>query len=155
MTSSAALTERLAQTVSEGLAGFRAQDKFFKAQAGILAAWLAISIATLSVVAYAGRSENQLGADVRAEVAIGGTVLLISNTSATSWTDITYTLNGLYLARAAALTSGDHATLPLKRFRKGGVAGKRVPRDLVPQTLSIQCEQGQFQTSLQVIGSPP
>ena len=143
-----AIGESLSRTVAEGLEGFRQQDKYFKAQAGILAAWAVISVA---IVAWTGRSENKLGADVRAEAAVGGNVLLITNTSTDSWTDITYTLNGLYIARQAELGPGDHASVPLKRFRKGGAAGKHAPRNLVPQTLAIRCDEGQFDTTLSVI----
>jgi hypothetical protein len=139
------------RTLAEGLEGFRQQDKYFKAQASILAAWAVISIATIAIVAWSGRSENKLGADVRAEAAVGGTVLLITNTSTDAWTDITYTLNGLYLARQAELGPGDHASIPLKRFRKGGAAGKHAPRSLIPQTLAIRCDEGQFDTTLSVI----
>jgi hypothetical protein len=140
--------DRLARGVREGLVGFRRRDKYFKAQAAILGAWLAISIVTVAAVAWAGRTQNELGAEVRAETPIGGTVLLVTNTSDTAWTDVTYTLNGVYVARQAALAPHDHASLPLKRFRKGGAAGKHPPHDTVPQVLAIRCEQGQFQTAL-------
>ena len=146
---------RLVQGVTEALKGFRRQDKFFKIQAGILGAWLFTSILTVAAVAWAGRTQNKLGATVRAETAIGGTVLLVTNTSDTAWTDITYTLNGMYIARQAALEPNDHASLPIKRFRKGGAAGKHPPHDTVPQILAIRCEQGQFQTTLSVAGPPP
>ena len=142
--------DRLAQGVREGLEGLRRRDKYFKAQAGILGAWLAISIVTVAAVAWAGRTQNKLGAEVRTKTPVGGTVLLVTNTSDTSWTDVTYTLNGVYIARQAALAAHDHASLPLKRFRKGGAAGKHPPHETVPQILAIRCEQGQFQTSLTV-----
>jgi len=140
--------DRLAREVSESLRGFQRRDRYFKAQAGILGAWLATSIVTVAAVAWAGRTQNQLGAEVRAETPVGGTVLLVTNTSDTAWTDITYTLNGVYVARQAALGPHDHASLPVKRFRKGGAAGKHPPRDTVPKLLAIRCEQGQFQTPL-------
>jgi hypothetical protein len=139
------------QTIAESIEGFRQKDNYFKAQAGILGAWALVSLATIAVVAWTGRSENKLGADVRAEAAVGGSVLLITNTSTDAWTDITYTLNGLYIARQAELAPGDHTSLPIKRFRKGGAAGKHAQRNMVPQTLAIRCEEGQFETSISVI----
>ena len=148
-------SDRLVQGVTEALKGFRRRDKFFKIQAGILGAWVFTSIITVAAVAWAGRTQNKLGADVRAETPIGGTVLLVTNTSDTAWTDITYTLNGVYVARQAALAAHDHDSLPIRRFRKGGAAGKHPPRDLVPQILAIRCEQGQFQTLLSVVGGAP
>src|ERR1700753_2503734 len=141
--------------MSEGLRGFRKQDKFYKAQAGILAGWVLSSLITAATVTWAGRTQNKLGADVRAETPIGGTVLLVTNTSDTAWTDITYTLNGVYVARQAALGAHDHGSLPIKRFRKGGVAGEHPPRDLAPQTSTTHCEQGQFQTLLSLPGGTP
>lgn len=151
MAQAAGFSGRVSQSIAASLEGFRAQDRFFKAQAAIVGAWLLLSIATLAIIGWTGRSENKLGADVRTEAAIGGTMVLITNSSTEAWTDITYTLNGVYLAREAALSPGDHVAMPLKRFRKGGAAGKRAPRALVPQTLLIRCEQGQFETSLSVI----
>ncbi len=145
--------DRLAQGVSEGLKGFRKRDKYYKAQAGILATWLGTSILTIGIVGWAGRTQNKLGAEVRAETPVGGTVLLVTNTSDTPWTDITYTLNGAYIARRAGLEAHDHESLALKRFRKGGVAGKHPPRELVPQVLAIHCDQGQFQTTLSMGGT--
>jgi hypothetical protein len=139
---------------SEGIGGrlasFSAQDWYFKSQTGIIAAWTLISLATITAVAMTGRTENKLGADVKAENAVGGTVLLVTNAGTDAWTDITYTLNGLYIARAAELGPSDHASIPIRRFRKGGAAGKHAPRNLVPQTLGIRCEQGQFETTLNV-----
>lgn len=144
-------SDSFSKSLAEGIEGFRQQDGYFKAQAGILASWAVVSLATVLIVAWTGRSENKLGADVRAEAAVGGNVLLITNTSTNPWTDITYTLNGLYVARQAELGPGDHASLPIKRFRKGGAAGKHAPRGLVPQTLAIRCEEGQFDTTLNVV----
>ncbi len=133
------------------LAAFSSQDWYFQSQTAIVGAWALLSLVTVLAIALTGRPANQLGADVRTEAAVGGTVLLVTNTSADPWTDITYTLNGLYLARAAELGPGDHASIPVRRFRKGGAAGKHAPRSLVPQTLGIRCEQGEFASSLNVI----
>lgn len=148
-------SDRFAQGLAEGLKGFRRRDKYYKAQAGIVGAWLLTSLVTIITVFWAGRTQNKLGAEVRSETPVGGTVLLVTNTSDTDWTDITYTLNGEYIARQANLGPHDHVSLPIKRFRKGGAAGKHPPRDLVPQLIGIHCEQGQFQTTLGGPGAPP
>ncbi len=130
--------------LADGLSAFRAQDRYFKLQAALVAGWLAVSVTTVAAVALGGPSEgNHLGAQVRADLAIGGPVLLVMNGGSTAWTDVTYRLNGDYVYRQATLAPGDHATLPVGRFRKGGAAGKRAPRDLEPRRLEISCEEGQ------------
>ena len=109
----------------------------------LVAGWIVVSIATVGAVAFGGPSTgNHLGADVRAELAIGGPVLLVTNASSSPWTDVTYTLNGRYLYRQATLAPGDHLTVAVGRFRNGGSAGKRAPRDLEPRLLEIACEEG-------------
>ncbi len=148
-------SDRLAQGVAEGLKGFRRRDRYYKAQAGIVGAWLLTSLVTIITVFWAGRTQNKRGAEVRSETPVGGTVLLVTNTSDTDWTDITFTLNGVYIARQAALGPHDHDSLPIKRFRTGGAAGKHPPRNLIPQVLGIRCEQGQFLTTLGAAGPAP
>jgi hypothetical protein len=121
---------------------FSSQDRYFKVQAGLVVGWLLISLITIGAVAHSGSSGNRLGAEVRAEQAVGGALLFVSNTSDSRWTDITYRLNGDYTYRQATLAPGDHAALPVGRFRKGGITGSRAPQDLAPQTLTISCRQG-------------
>ncbi|MHB8418627.1 MAG: hypothetical protein ACYDCL_11155 [Myxococcales bacterium] len=139
---------RLRAALDSALASFRAQDRYFKLQAALVAAWLAISIATLGAVAWTSGGGDRLGADVRAEMAIGGPVLLISNNGSSRWTDVTYTLNDAYVYRQAALEPGDHLTVPVGRFRKGGSGGRRAPRDMEPKALAIACEEGQTRIAL-------
>jgi hypothetical protein len=142
------LLDQAREALHESLLGFRAKDWYFKAQAAIFGAWLASSLLTV-VLVFGGHSKtNKLGAEVRAENTVGGPILFLTNTSGSSWTDITYTLNGSYVYRQAALAAGDHVALPVHRFRKGGVAGKRAPADTVPQTLAVACEQGSFETAV-------
>ena len=69
-----------------------------------------------------------LGAEVRAEAAVGGTVLLVTNTSSTNWTDVTFTLNGIFIARQAALTAGrSHHACRSTAFAKAGWPGNARP----------------------------
>src|ERR1700723_2186959 len=109
MSQAAGVRQGIGKNLAEWLDGLRGQDRYFKAQAAIVAAWLAISISTIVAVSIGGGSDNKLGAAVRAESAIGGTMLLITNSSDEDWTDVTYTLNGIYIARQAALAHRDHA----------------------------------------------
>ncbi len=134
--------------LDKALGAFGAQDRYFRIQACLVAGWLAVSIATIATLALSGGGGNALGAEVRAEMAVGGPVLLVTNTSGTPWTDVTYTLNGLYVYRQAALDPGGHLTVPVGRFRKGGTGGRHAPRDLEPKLLAIGCEEGQAQVPL-------
>jgi hypothetical protein len=104
--------------------------------------WLLVSLITIGAVAQSGGGSNRLGAEARAEQAVGGALLFVSNTSGSRWTDITYRLNDEFTYRQATLAAGDHAALPVSRFRKGGITGNRAPQDLVPRMLTISCRQG-------------
>jgi hypothetical protein len=150
----ATFLDQVRDVLNESLLGFRAKDKYFKAQAAIVGAWAASSLLTVILVFSGHSKSNNLGAEVRAENTVGGPILFLTNTSGSSWTDITYTLNGTYVYRQAALPAGDHVALPVRRFRKGGVAGKRAPADTVPETLAVACEQGRFETAL-ALSRPP
>jgi len=147
------LLDQARDLLQDSLEGFRAKDKYFKAQASIVGAWAASSLLTILLVFGGHSKDNKLGAVVRAENTVGGPILFLTNTSGSSWTDITYTLNGAYVYRQAALSAGDHIALPVRRFRKGGVSGKRAPADTSPQTLAVACEQGQFETALAPTGA--
>jgi len=142
------LLDQARGALEEWLQGFRARDGYFKAQAAIVGAWAASSLLTLVLVFGGHARNNKLGAQVRAENTVGGPILFLTNTSGSSWTDITYTLNGTFVYRQASLQAGDHVALPVRRFRKGSVSGKRAPADTVPHTLAVTCEQGRFETAL-------
>ncbi|HUB06442.1 MAG TPA: hypothetical protein VMB50_05555 [Myxococcales bacterium] len=141
-------SSKLRVALDSALESFRSQDRYFKLQAALVAAWLAVSLATVVGVAWTSSSGDRLGADVRAEMAVGGPVLLITNNSSSRWTDVTYTLNDAYVYRQAALEAGDHLTVPVGRFRKGGSGGRRAPRDTEPKALTIACEEGQTRVVL-------
>jgi hypothetical protein len=140
--------------MGESLRAFRAKDSYFKAQAAIAGAWAASSLLTIVLVFGGHARSNKLGAEVRAENAVGGPILFLTNSSGSRWTDITYTLNGAFVYRQAALAAGDHVALPVRRFRKGGVSGKRAPADTMPQSLAVACEEGRFETGLTLSASP-
>jgi hypothetical protein len=148
------LADQAREVLDESLRAFRAKDGYFKAQAAIAGAWLASSLLTVILVFGGHTKTNKLGAEVRAENAVGGPILFLTNSSGSRWTDITYTLNGVFVYRQATLAPGDHVALPVRRFRKGGVSGKRAPADTIPQSLAVACEEGQFQTGLTLSASP-
>ena len=146
--SSKSLGSRFNDSLDDVVHAFSGKDHYFKLQAGLVAAWVAVSVLTVGAVAWTGGPVDKLGADVRAEMAVGGPVLLVTNNSSSRWTDITYTLNESYVFRQAVLEPGDHKAIPVGRFRKGGSGGRRAPRDLEPKALAISCEQGQTHLAL-------
>jgi hypothetical protein len=149
----AKLVDQARDLMDESLRAFRAKDGYFKAQAAIGGSWLASTLLTIILVFGGHSKNNKLGAEVRAENAVGGPILFLTNSSGSRWTDITYTLNGAFVYRQAALSAGDHVALPVHRFRKGGVSGKRAPADTVPQSLAVACAQGRFETGLTLSAS--
>jgi len=136
------LADGVRSQASNLVGDFQSQDRYFKLQAALVGGWLLISLITIGAVARSGDTGNRLGAEVRAEQAVGGALLFVSNTSSSRWTDITYRLNDEFTYRQATLAAGDHAALPVARFRKGGITGNRAPQDLVPRMLTSSCRQG-------------
>jgi hypothetical protein len=136
------LADEARRRASDFVSDFQAQDRYFKMQAGLVTGWVLISLLTIGVVAKAGNWGNHLGAEVRAEQAVGGSLIFVTNTSGARWTDITYRLNDEYIYRQATLAPGDHAALPVGRFRKGGITGPRAPPDISPKKLFILSRQG-------------
>lgn len=146
--------DRLRRLLDGALGAFRARDRYGKMQVALVGAWIAVSLVTVGAVAWSGPASDKLGAQVHTEPAIGGVVLLITNDSGSRWTDITYTLNGSYVYRQAALEPGEHLTVQVNRFRKGGSGGRRAPRDLQPKLLAIACEEGKTLVDLARSGTP-
>jgi hypothetical protein len=142
------LLDQARDVLAESLRAFRAKDGYFKAQAAVAGAWALSSLLTVLLVFGGHSKSNRLGAEVRAESTVGGPILFLTNSSGSRWTDITYTLNGAFIYRQATLASGDHVALPIRRFRRGSVSGKRAPADTVPQTLAVACEEGRFEATL-------
>jgi CheY-like chemotaxis protein len=139
---SQSLGSRFNDSLGDAVEALRGKDHYFKLQAGLVLAWIVVSLATVGAVAWTGGPADKLGADVRAEMAVGGPVLLVTNNSSSRWTDITYTLNESYVYRQAVLEPGDHKAIPVGRAARAARHGAEGPGHLMRAgaNASVACE---------------
>lgn len=123
---------------------FRNSDRYFKYKAGIIAIWIALSVATF-VIARPGvpagiEAENELSA--RLVVARSGerTVYMLQNESDMAWTNVVVTANGRYAARVEALPARKDLAFTLDKFL--GPDGKPAPSSLVVRELVLKTDEG-------------
>ncbi len=121
---------------------FRAADAYFKAKAGIVALYVAISVGSI-VVAFSGGqkdpSANDLGAYVRVDKTSLGWALLLHNTTDDAWTSCKLTLNGQYLLDRPLVAPGEKVVLGTTQFTKDG---RPAPAAEEPRALQVACAEG-------------
>jgi hypothetical protein len=123
---------------------FRSSDRYFKYKAGIIATWIALSIATF-VIARPGvpagiEAENELSA--RLVVAKSGerTVYMLQNESDLPWTNIVVTANGRYAARVKELPARKDIAFTLDKFLAPD--GQPASTSLVVRDLILKTDEG-------------
>src|SRR5687768_4133658 len=72
----------------ETLESFRASDRFFKYKAGILVAWVALSVTTLGVACPGEGGGNEIDAVLIATEVSGRPVVSLQNASEDRWEDV-------------------------------------------------------------------
>jgi hypothetical protein len=120
----------------------------------VLAAYLAIVVATVAVAAPADDKTNQVGARIMALDGdmVVGRYFVVTNDSRSHWYDVTFEIDGGYVVDSKKLVqSGEKVTLFLKDFkrdetvdRKGVQVTRKVsaPLDLQVHTLIVRTRDG-------------
>ncbi len=137
----ASLAGRLFAALRGAIEGFRRQDRYFKMRAGIVGAWLLLSLASLWVACPPSGATNPLGADVRVlrDSLVGGEQILVRNESDEIWTEVKLLLDGAWSHEHKTLRPHDQLVLSIDKFTR---EGQPAPGDLKPRTLTIDCDQG-------------
>jgi hypothetical protein len=130
--------------------GYRKSTRYFKLRLAVAGAWVVLSLATIWLACPGSGPSNPLGAEVQVSEELLGTQILVWNTSARMWTDVTLTLDGGWQWRTPTFREGQRLVIAASRFAKEGVSA---PGDLRPRSLTIQCSQGKATT--QLAGRPP
>lgn len=137
----ASFAGRLVAALRGAVEGFRRQDRYFKMRAGVVGAWLLLTLASFWIACPPSGSANPLGADVRVlrDSLVGGEQILVRNESDEIWTEVKFLLDGTWRHDHKTLRSHDQLVLSLDKFTR---EGQPAPSDLRPRTLTIDCDQG-------------
>ncbi len=109
---------------------FRTSDRFFKYKAGVLVAWLVLSVTSVGVACGEARPTNDINAALVMGGEAGHPIYLVKNESVDPWQDVEVVVNGTYRATLAQMeANGGSITLsPVVLFDS---TGARAPADLV------------------------
>lgn len=121
---------------------FKNSDKFFKYKAGIVAAWILLSV-TGFVVACPGSSlqaGNSLDAKLTIAEVVGEPVYSLKNLSSEPWTDIIVIANQNYRLAAPKVDPQDMLTFEVKRLT--GPNGQPAPKDMKIDDLVLKTNEG-------------
>ena len=119
---------------------FQQRDRYFKYKAGIIAAWVVVSCATLGISCGGGPRENSLHAHITLAKVLDDQSLELRNDSDGEWKEVRLTLNGKYTSYTPSLPAGRNVVLTVTQFV--GPEGQVPPKDLTPRTLRVACSAG-------------
>jgi hypothetical protein len=130
---------------------FRARPEHSRWRAYALGCYGLIVAATLAGQLY---SSNPLGVYVkvqRVDIPVS-TLIFVRNDSALPWTHARIVVNGIYSHTRDQIAAGENVPLDLDRaFAVHDGSGKvlrRPPKNMSPQTLSLDCDRGHYETEL-------
>ena len=136
-----AAVDRVRNLLREAARQLRATDRYSRMRTGIVAAWLAISIATLFASCPGSGPGNALGAEfqVLSESFVGGEQILVRNESGDIWRDVVLTLDGEWRYEQRVLRPHERIVVSPSKFTRQGEAA---PEGYLPRTLVVECDQG-------------
>lgn len=126
------------------LKDFQRRDRFTKYKAGVLAGWIALSVACFFVACPQGglQADNALDARLVLNTLGGRTVIMIVNDGDDPWTEVTVVVNGRFRASTDRVAPGGNLTLSAKQLLAGGEAA---PNDLTVRDLELRADEGRSQ----------
>lgn len=137
----------------ELVSDFRASDRFFKYKVAVIGAWAAMSALTLVLACPSARTDpsNRLSAEAHVEkvptLDSAIPVVVVQNRSETPWQDVRLVLNGRYASTVAGVASRGKAIVEIRKFT--GPDGKPPTAAVAPETLTIQCTEGEVTLALE------
>jgi hypothetical protein len=130
------LGERLAD-------GFRRSDRFLRMRVAVVAAWAAVSLATLFFTCPSTGPANALGAEVHvreaAESFIGGAQVLVRNESDEVWSDVVLTIDGEWRYSHPAIRPREQIVVATTQFQR---RGEPLGPEHRPRRLVVACDRG-------------
>jgi hypothetical protein len=122
---------------------FRSSDRFFKYKAGVLATWIALSVASFVVACPGSGPSNNLGAhldSVPPAVASDPPLFFVKNDSDQPWFDVVITVNGTYKVALSTVTANGQVPLSPKQLL--GPDGSVAPGNLKIVAIEVHTDRG-------------
>jgi hypothetical protein len=129
-----------AQDLAEGV---RRSSRYVRMRAAILASLAVVTLASVWIACPSSGPTNDLGAEVKLGESFLGTQILVRNESGDLWTDVSITLDGGWKLERRTVRPGDELVVSVAQFTKDGAYA---PRDLRPETVTIDCREGRART---------
>jgi hypothetical protein len=119
---------------------FRNRDRYFKFKAGIIAAWVFLSV-TSFFIAFPGSGGNRLGAHLISTEVAGRPVYMIKNDSRSAWHEVTVVVNRKFRTAVGTVDpNGGTLTFNLKQLK--GDNDVAAPPDMRIQDLQLRTDDG-------------
>jgi hypothetical protein len=141
------LKEGAAETVLNSLAilreaheSFRRANRFSKYKAGIIAAWLALSVTSAMVACPSSETANRIRAQLVTSEVAGRAVVSVRNESKQTWRHVLVVVNGLYRATTPPVEPGTMLTVTPKLLSTR--EGTPAPPQLKVVDLEVQTSEG-------------
>lgn len=125
----------------ESLDDLRRRDRFFRLKAGVLAAWIALSLVAFAI-ATGGTTDpagNGLGAYVALTRTAMGWGLLVDNRSDEAWTSVRVILNDEWIHERMAIGPNEKVVLGPGQFHRKGEAA---PLELEIESVHVAADEG-------------
>jgi len=119
---------------------FRSSNRFFKYKAGILVAWLGLSVSGFVVACPQSGEANNISAHLVVAGEANQPIYMIKNSGNEPWKDVVVVVNDQYRAAFAQILPNGDITLTPKLLT--GPNGKPAPKDLNVADLEVQTADG-------------
>ncbi len=130
---------------------FQNSDRHFKYKAGILAAWLLMSVTTFFVACPGTGSPHGIGALLVVAGDADSPIYMVKNDGQEVWTNVTVLVNGRYTTVVGQIPPNRDVTLSPKLMKSND--NQTAPQNLKVTTLEVKTDQGN--TLLLENGKPP
>ena len=130
---------------------FQNSERYFKYKAGIIGAWLLVSIVSVFLAMPESGVTNDLGAQVVTTEVAGRAVYMIKNDSTETWNDVEVVVNRDYKTRVAQIPPNGDITLTHKQL----VGPKNVPAPEHLKVFDLEIRTSEGRTVLLKNGHPP
>ncbi len=132
--------------LSEMMEDFRSSDRFFKYKAGVLAAWLFMSISTFAVACPGQGPTNDIDAQLIVGTGSAGVVYSVKNGSGSNWSTVKVVVNSAYVTTLNQVEM--NGQVPLYPSVLYDTNGEHAPPDLVITDIVVDVDDPSGQVHL-------
>ena len=125
--------------LKEGWRDVRAADRYSKLKAGVVVAWLGLSMAGVTIACPEGFG-NSLGAELIIAGDTDRPVYMIRNASKDVWEEVVVVVNGTYRLSIPRMEPRSDVTFLTRQLMGGN--GKLAPDNLVVSEIEVRADEG-------------